>query len=182
MDNNLKAQIKSCRQLSDPKEHQINSKNNNTISKCKHNWNLQWLLAISKWVQLLNWSSYWHERTHSRSVIIFQILLFFPFDITAISSSFSQVPHVFGLISRQGFFHQAFSQSSNSGLQIDFCFLALCSSSSVLLHFKDYFTAIFSSLCLSKSALYLENTNLQLLWSTSDMVKLCSSESLVVVR
>ena len=35
--NSLKAQIKSCKQLQESKERQSDSKNNNTISKCKHN-------------------------------------------------------------------------------------------------------------------------------------------------
>ena len=33
--------LKYFKQLYDPKEYQIESKNDNTISKCKHNWNLE---------------------------------------------------------------------------------------------------------------------------------------------
>ena len=36
-DNSLKTQKKSCKQLCDPKESQSDSRNNNTISKYKHN-------------------------------------------------------------------------------------------------------------------------------------------------
>ena len=36
-DKSLKAQIKSCKQLYDPKERQSDSKNNSTLPKCKHN-------------------------------------------------------------------------------------------------------------------------------------------------
>ena len=72
------------------------------------------------------------------------ILLCFPLYVTAKGSRFSQVIHVFDLISSQNLFYQAFCQSSNRGLQINFLFLKIMQF--ILLHFEDcYSYLLFSS-------------------------------------